>query len=42
MLWDFFILWEIAQIDIAVLHCFNISKTWIGKQLPLGVARFFM
>ena len=36
-----FILWEIAQIDLAVLRCLDTSKTWIGKQLPAGVNRFF-
>ena len=27
-------------MDLAVLHCLNVSKVWIGKQLPAGVARF--
>ena len=30
------------KIDLAVLHCLDTSKTWIGKQLPAGVARFFI
>ena len=29
-------------MDPAVLHCLDTNKTWIGKQLRVGVARFFV
>jgi len=32
---------KLHQIKFAVLHCLNTNRTWIGKQLPAGVARFF-
>ena len=28
-------------MDLAVLHCLDISKTRIGEQPPVGVAHFF-
>jgi len=31
---------KLRKMDLAVLHCLDTSKTWIGKQLPAGVARF--
>ena len=30
------------KMDLAVLHCLDISKAWIGKQLRVGVALFFI
>jgi hypothetical protein len=38
----FFMLYEIAQIHLAVSLCFRTSKTRIGKQFPAGVARFYL
>ena len=29
-------------MDLAVLRCLDTSETSIGKQLPAGVARFFI
>ena len=29
---------KLLKFDFAVLHCLDASKTWIGKQLPAGVA----
>lgn len=31
---------KLRKIDLAVLRCLNISKAWIGKQLPADVVRF--
>jgi hypothetical protein len=33
---------KLRKTDLAVLRCLNTSKTWIGEQLPAGVARFFI
>jgi len=27
---------KLLKINLAVLHCFNTRKTWIGKQPPAG------
>ncbi len=33
---------KLLKINLAVLHYFYASKTWVGEQFPAGVARFVM
>ena len=32
---------KLRKIDLAVLHCLNTSKDWIGKQPSAAIRRFF-
>ena len=34
-------LWEITQIQLAVLHCLNTRLAWIGEQPSAAIRRFF-
>ena len=33
---------KLRKTDLAALHCLDESKVWIGKQLRVGVAHFFI
>jgi hypothetical protein len=32
----------LRESNLAVLLCFDTNENWIGKQLPVGVAHFFI